>query len=91
MKSLSNVLLCLIFFATVSAFAAEPFKLDLKDIKTDELPKGWKGAKTGDGPGSVWKVVEDSTAPGGKAIIQTSADGSNSLLKKSLNKNCKKL
>jgi hypothetical protein len=75
MKSLSKVLFCLIIFATVSVFAVEPYKLDLKDIKTDELPKGWKEAKTGEGPGSVWKVVEDSTAPGGKAIIQTSADG----------------
>jgi hypothetical protein len=75
MKNLSNMLLCLIFFATVSAFAEEPYNMDLKDVKTGELPKGWKKAKTGEGPGSVWKVVEDSSAPGGKAIIQASADG----------------
>jgi hypothetical protein len=38
-----------------------------------KVPKGWTAAKTGKGEGSVWKVVEDSTAPSkrGFALAQT--------------------
>jgi hypothetical protein len=75
MKSRSFLSLCLFLFVTLTAFAAEPFQLELKDAKVGELPKGWKAAKTHEGNGSVWKVLEDSTAPGGKAIAQTSPDG----------------
>ena len=43
--------------------------------KTDlgKLPAGWKAAQTGKGEGSVWKVVEDRTAPSksGYALAQT--------------------
>lgn len=42
---------------------------------TGKVPKGWKAAKTGKGEGSVWKVVEDNTAPSkkGYALAQTAA------------------
>jgi len=59
--------------------AAEPFRLALKDDKVGQLPKGWVAAKTGQGPGSVWKVVEDKTVAGDKALGQTSAEGPNPL------------
>jgi hypothetical protein len=38
-----------------------------------KLPAGWKADKTGMGDGSVWKVVEDKTAPSkkGYALAQT--------------------
>src|SRR5258708_18733801 len=53
---------------------------NFEDAKVGELPKGWSSAKTGRGPGSVWKVVEDSTAPDGpKVLAQTSPDGPNGL------------
>ena len=71
---------CLIVLASAAAFAAEPFRLELKDAKLGELPRGWKAAKTGEGPVSVWKVLEDPSAPSsGKTLAQTSADGPNSL------------
>jgi hypothetical protein len=40
-----------------------------------KLPEGWKAAKTGKGEGSVWKVVEDATAPGktGCALAQAAS------------------
>jgi len=79
MKSAWHVLCCLLVMAAASAFAAELVKFDLKDVKPGELPKGWKAAKTGEGPGSVWKVVEDRSAPGGKALAQTSAEGPKAL------------
>jgi hypothetical protein len=34
---------------------------DKKDL--GKVPTGWKAEKTGKGEGSVWKVVEDATAP----------------------------
>jgi hypothetical protein len=34
-----------------------------------KLPEGWKAAKTGEGEGSVWKVVADETAPSGKGYV----------------------
>jgi hypothetical protein len=38
-----------------------------------KVPAGWSAARTGQGEGSVWKVVEDSTAPSktGYALAQT--------------------
>jgi hypothetical protein len=80
MRSLSHLLFCLLILASSSAFSAEPYSLNLKDAKRGELPKGWKAAKTGEGPGSAWKVRDDSTAPGGgKALAQTSSEGPNAL------------
>jgi hypothetical protein len=40
-----------------------------------KLPAGWEAAHTGPGKGSVWKVVEDTTAPSkrGYALAQTAA------------------
>jgi hypothetical protein len=34
-----------------------------------KLPPGWKAAKTGKGPGSVWKVVADATAPSRTGLV----------------------
>jgi hypothetical protein len=53
--------------------------LNLEKAEIGKLPEGWIAAKTGEGEGSVWKVVEDPSAPGGKALAQTSADGPNKL------------
>jgi hypothetical protein len=38
-----------------------------------QLPAGWKSGVTGKADGSVWKIVEDKTAPGGPLVLaQTS-------------------
>ena len=44
------------------------------------VPTGWRADKTGTGQGSVWKVVEDDTAPSksGYVLAQT-AEGPNAL------------
>jgi hypothetical protein len=34
-----------------------------------KVPPGWKAAKTGKGQGSVWKVVEDDTAPSKTGLV----------------------
>jgi hypothetical protein len=46
----------------------------LGDATVGELPKGWRAAKTGDGPVGVWKVVEDATAKEKKVLAQTSSE-----------------
>jgi hypothetical protein len=48
---------------------------NFEDATVDELPAGWIAAKTGEGPGSVWKVVQDQS----KVLAQTSSEGPNPL------------
>ncbi|MBI3463297.1 MAG: DUF1080 domain-containing protein [Planctomycetes bacterium] len=49
---------------------------DFENGESGKLPPGWAAAKTGEGPGSVWQVNEDPTAPlGAKVLAQVSAEG----------------
>jgi hypothetical protein len=41
----------------IAAAADAPTTWSFDDAKEGELPAGWVSAKTGEGPGSVWKVV----------------------------------
>jgi YVTN family beta-propeller protein len=67
-------------FGLLVANKAEATDWKFEDAKVGELPTGWTSAKTGQGPGSVWKILEDSTAPAGsKVLAQTSPDGPNGL------------
>ncbi len=75
MLRLVTILLTAAMAVSSTTYAAAPFRLPLEDTALGQLPSGWTAAKTGEGPGSVWKVVADATAPGGKALAQTSADG----------------
>jgi len=81
MKRAVAVWIALVLFGTLPSpsFTAEAFRLDFAAAKTGELPAGWSMAKTGEGPDGVWGVVEDATAPGGKALAQTSDQGPNRL------------
>src|SRR5262245_11548177 len=59
--------------ATGGATAEEPKALKFGKEDLGKVPAGWKAAQTGKGDGSVWKVVEDMTAPSksGLALAQT--------------------
>jgi hypothetical protein len=59
--------------AAVAADDAKTFTFGKADL--GKVPAGWKAAQTGKGM-SVWKVVEDKTAPSksGFALAQTTAD-----------------
>jgi hypothetical protein len=76
-----SIVLALAMAAGAVALAAGPFRLSLEDARVGELPRGWAAAKTGAGPGSVWRVVEDASAPHGhkKALAQVSDQGPNRL------------
>lgn len=51
-----------------------PSKWDFDDAAVGQLPKDWTAAKSGDGEGSVWKIVKDADAPSGsQALAQTAA------------------
>jgi hypothetical protein len=77
MKSLSVVLL---FTAVAAIDEPTSTRWDFEDATAGKLPSGWTAAKTGEGPGSVWKVIEDSSAPRGpKVLAQTSPEGPNPL------------
>lgn len=64
--------------ALFSAVHAETW--DFAAATAGKLPAGWSSAKTGKGTGSIWQVVEDSSAPsGGKTLAQISAAGPDAL------------
>jgi hypothetical protein len=59
---------------------AKAIRWDFEDAAVGQMPPGWTSAKTGEGPGSVWKIVEDKTTDnGGKVLAQTSSEAPGSL------------
>ena len=69
--------LILLIAGVVTADEPKAITFDFKSDKIGSIPKGWSVAKTGKGEGSVWKVVEDKTAPkGSKVLAQTAASPS---------------
>lgn len=75
----TSIVLALMIGAAGHAGAAEPFKMSLDGVQVGRLPTGWVAAKTGSGPGCEWTVLEDPSAPEGKALAQTSSEGPNRL------------
>lgn len=48
---------------------SKPQVWNFEDAEVGKLPPGWTAAKSGEGDGSVWKVVEDASAPGGARVL----------------------
>jgi hypothetical protein len=71
------ILTALAGLASAALVAADEKPRVLRFDKGDlgKVPAGWKSDKTGQGDGSVWKVVADDTAPSktGCALAQTAA------------------
>jgi hypothetical protein len=65
---------------TIAAASDTPYRIQLTQADLGKLPRGWSAAQTGDGAGSVWKVVADDSTPSknGFAFAQT-AKGPNAL------------
>ena len=67
--------------AAISVIAAEKtneIRWSFEDAGVGKVPHGWSSGKTGEGSGSVWKVLEDTTAPSGTHVLaQTSSKGPN--------------
>jgi hypothetical protein len=64
----------LVLVASAVADDAKPHKWDFEDATVGKLPEGWTAAKTGEGEGSLWKVVEDKTAPKGRKVLAQTAE-----------------
>jgi hypothetical protein len=75
MKKSSLVVIALLFGIAVWAADDKPTVLTFTKGDAGKVPPGWSVAKTGQGEGSVWKVVADDTAPSktGFALAQTAA------------------
>ncbi len=69
-----TIMLAAVLVGCSTASAPAPFAMSLDDAKVGQLPPGWTAAKTGQGSGSVWKVLEDPTAPGGKKVLAQTSD-----------------
>jgi hypothetical protein len=70
-----TTVVALVALASAAVWADEGKVRAFKFGKDDagKLPAGWKAEQTGKGEGSVWKVVEDATAPSksGYVLAQT--------------------
>src|SRR5207249_5577487 len=78
MKPFAFAFSLLVILVTAAAPAADSWNFE--DAKTGDVPTGWIATKTGEGPGSVWKIIEDASAPAGpKVLDQTSPDGPNGM------------
>jgi hypothetical protein len=53
---------------------AAPMNVPLTTTAKAGLPEGFSAARTGKGAAAEWKVVDDNTASGGRALAQTSTD-----------------
>ena len=68
---------CVLVLVLIGAAGAEEpkaVKYDFEADKAGSVPKGWTVTKTGTGEGSVWKVVEDRTAPKGSKVLAQTAE-----------------
>jgi hypothetical protein len=63
----------LVFGAVAIAADEKPKVFTFEKMDLGKVPAGWKATQTGKGEGSIWKVVEDKTAPSkaGFALAQT--------------------
>lgn len=70
-----TTMVALLAFGGAVLYAGDDKAAAVRFNKSDvgKVPAGWTVAKTGNGEGSVWKVVEDDTAPSksGCALAQT--------------------
>jgi hypothetical protein len=71
----TTAILALACLALAAGVNGEATDWKFEDARVGELPAGWSAAKTGDGPGSVWKVIEDDTSPAlPRVLAQVSAE-----------------
>jgi hypothetical protein len=73
MRWTTAVVLVALAGAAVSAEEGKERAFPFSKDDLGKVPAGWKAEKTGKGEGSVWKIVEDETAPSksGLALAQT--------------------
>jgi hypothetical protein len=78
MRTLSLVIAA-VAASAVWAGGPAPMRLSFDKAKVGEMPAGWKSAVTGKAEGSVWKIVEDKTAPGGALVLAQTSKNANAV------------
>jgi hypothetical protein len=70
-----TTVVALVALAGAAVRAAEGQERAVQFSKGDvgKVPTGWKAEKTGKGEGSVWKVVQDDTAPSKTGLVLAQA------------------
>jgi hypothetical protein len=63
-----------IITSAAPAQAEGPISVSLTEAQIGTLPQGFVADRTGEGAAADWKVVQDSAAPGGHVLAQTSTD-----------------
>ena len=77
--SIARIVVAAIAVSALTA-VAQAKSWDFEDAAAGKLPPGWAAAKSGTGPGSVWTVQDDASAPKGpKVLAQTSSEGAKPL------------
>ncbi len=79
MRSIAAPLLLVLCVRTSPGQEPQPQVWDFEVAKSGALPPGWTVAKTGEGEGSVWKVMEDKSAPSGARVLAQVAAGPTAL------------
>lgn len=78
LHKIGNVLT--LWLLMIAGLQADEQSWKYEDAIVGQLPPHWTAAKTGEGPGSVWKVAADPSSPAGKKVLaQSSAEGLNRL------------
>lgn len=69
----TNLMMGAAFLGMALAMVERTFTFSKDDV--GQIPAGWTADKTGTGDGSIWKVVDDATAPSknGYVLAQTAA------------------
>jgi len=68
MRSFTAWLMVVLFAAALAAEEKSP-RLRWSKADLGKVPAGWKAEKTGEGDGSVWKVVADDSAPSKRGVV----------------------
>jgi hypothetical protein len=69
MRRISTMVVFAILGSTLVAGDDKERAFMFKKEEVGKLPAGWTAAKTGNGEGSVWKVVEDNSAPSKSGLV----------------------
>jgi len=69
-----SVCFLLAFFVGSGGETTKPARWDFEDTSVGKTPAGWKATQTGKGKGSIWKIVEDKTAPKGPLVLAQTAE-----------------
>src|SRR5687768_11109829 len=73
-----NAVICIAVAFVINVCCGREASSQTWDFEKADLgkpPSGWTVEKTGDGEGSIWKILEDKSAPSGPRILAQVAKG----------------